>query len=80
VTNHQTTSDTAGKVDIPALKRQTGIAAITAYALADTSEPIARRQSRAEIEQLLKDTGLSEHMKSQGLWRAWESGERGRKR
>ena len=69
-----------GKVDIPALKRQTGIAAITAYALADTSEPIMRRQSRAEIEQLLKDTGLSERMKSQGLWPAWESGERGRKR
>lgn len=80
VTNHQATSDTASKVDIPALKRQTGIAAITAYALADASEPITRRQSRGEIEQLLKDTGLSERMKSEGLWPAWESGERGRKR
>lgn len=79
-TNHQNTSGTAGKVDIPALKRQTGIAAITAYALADTSEPIPPRQSRAEIEQLLKDTGLSRRMKSEGLWPAWESGERGRKR
>ena len=79
-TNRQVTSDTASKVDIPALKRQTGIAAISAYALADTSEPIARRQSRAEIEQLLKDTGLSGRMKSEGLWPAWQSGERGRKR
>jgi hypothetical protein len=79
VTNHQATSDTTGKVDIPALKRRVGIAAITAYALADTREPIALRQSRAEIEQLLKDTGLSEQMKSEGLWPAWESGERGRK-
>jgi carboxypeptidase Q len=80
VTNHQTISDTAGRVDIPALKRQSGIAAISAYALADTSETIARRQSRAEIEQLLRDTGLSERVKSQGLWPTWESGERGRKR
>ena len=79
VTNYQPTSDTAGKVDIPELKRQAGIAAITAYALADTSERITQRQSRAEIEQLLKDTGLSEQMKSDGLWPAWESGERGRK-
>lgn len=79
VTNHQATSDTRGKVDIASLKRQVGIAAITAYALADTREPIALRQSRAEIEQLLKDTGLSQQMKSQGLWPAWKSGERGRK-
>ena len=47
-------SDTVGKRIFEALKRQTGIAAITAYALADSNEPIARRQSRAEIEQLLK--------------------------
>lgn len=80
VTNHQPGSYTASKVDIPALKRQAGIAAITTYALADTSEPITRRQSRAEIEQLLKDTGLNGRMKSEGLWSAWESGERGRKR
>lgn len=76
----QNTSDASGKADIQALKRQAGIAAITAYALADASEPIARRQSRAEIEQLLKDTGLSERMKNGGLWPAWEGGERGRKR
>jgi peptidase M28-like protein len=80
LTSHQATSDGSGKVDISTLKRQTGIAAITAYALADTSEPITRRQSRAEIEQLLKDTGLSQRMKSAGLWPAWESSERGRKR
>ncbi len=79
VTNHQAASDVASKIDIPALKRQTGIAAITAYALADTSEPIAKRQSRAEIGQLLKETGLGDEMKTEGFWRAWESGERGRK-
>jgi hypothetical protein len=80
MTNHPTTSGTAGEVDIPTLKRQTGIAAITSYALADSSEPITRRQSRAEIEQLLKDTGLRQEMRSEGLWTEWESGERGHKR
>lgn len=82
--NHETASeratpDTFDKADITALKRQAGIAAITAYALADTSEPIAKRQSRAQVEQLLKQTGLGEEMKTQGFWPAWESGERGRK-
>lgn len=76
--NYHATSDTFDKVDIQALKRQVGIAAITAYALADTSERVAPRQSRAEIEQLMKDTGLGEAMKIEGFWPAWESGERGR--
>jgi hypothetical protein len=67
------------KIDMASLKRQAGIAAITAYALADTGEPIAPRQSRAEIERLLKDTGLGEEMKIAGLWPAWKSGDRGRK-
>ncbi|HEY6903627.1 MAG TPA: M28 family peptidase [Candidatus Acidoferrales bacterium] len=79
-TREATNRHQAGKAELPMLKRQAGIAAITAYALADTSEPIGRRQSRAEIDQLLKDTGLSGPMKSEGLWPAWESGERGRKR
>ncbi len=77
--NESGTPDTFDKADIAALKRQAGIAAITAYALADTGEPIARRQSRAEIERLLKETGLGEKMKAEGFWPAWESGERGRK-
>jgi carboxypeptidase Q len=76
--NYHATSDTFDKVDIPALKRQVGIAAITAYALADTPQEIARRQSRPEIEQLLKDTSLGEEMKIEGFWPAWKSGERGR--
>jgi len=82
--NHKTanglsTSEIFDKADIAALKRQAGIAAITAYALADTSEPIAKRQSRAQIEQLLKETGLRQKMKIDGFWQAWESGQRGRK-
>jgi len=78
ILNYHASSDTFDKVDIPALKKRAGIAAITAYALADASEPVAHRQSRPEIEQLLKQTGLADEMKTEGFWPAWESGERGR--
>lgn len=77
--NERAGSDTLEKTDLEALKRQAGIAAITAYALADTSEPVARRQSRAEIEKLLEGTGLDAEIKREGFWPEWESGERGRK-
>jgi carboxypeptidase Q len=78
VLNYHATSDTFDKVDIPALKKQVGIAAITAYALADTDERVAARQTRPEIEELLKDTGLGEEMKIEGFWPAWENATRGR--
>jgi len=76
--NYHAASDTFDKVDIPALKKQAGIAAITAYALADTTERAAPRQSRTAIEQLLKETGLGDEMETEGFWPAWTSGERGR--
>ena len=78
IVNYHAASDTLDKVDIGQLKRQTAIAAVTAYALADRAERIAPRLSRPEIEKLMKDTGLDEEMKTLGLWSAWERGERGR--
>lgn len=65
--------------DIRELKRESAIAAIAAYALADRPERTASRQSRAEIEQLLEETGLAEQMKKDGSWREWQSGQRGRR-
>ncbi len=76
--NYHAASDTFDKVDIPALKRQTAIAAVTAYALADAETRIAPRQSRAQIAELMKETGLDTQMKAMGLWAAWENGARGR--
>jgi len=76
---HAAAADTLGRAGVAALKREAGIGAITAYALADTIEPVAKRQSRGEIEQLLKNTGLGEKMKIEGFWPEWKSGERGRK-
>jgi carboxypeptidase Q len=76
--NYHAASDTFDKVDIPAVKKEVAIAALTAYALAEREEQVAPRQTRAEIERLMKETGLEEEMKLQGLWAPWESGQRGR--
>jgi hypothetical protein len=76
--NYHSPTDTFGKVNIANLKKQTAIAAITAYALADDPQRIAARQSRAEIEQLLQDTGLDRQMKLEGFWPEWQTGKRGR--
>ncbi|MGH9734589.1 MAG: M20/M25/M40 family metallo-hydrolase [Candidatus Acidiferrales bacterium] len=76
--NYHASSDTYDKVDIAALKKQVAIAALTTYALANDERRIGPRQTRVEIEQLLKKTGLEQQMKTQGLWSAWSDGERGR--
>ncbi|MGB0033916.1 MAG: M28 family peptidase [Candidatus Acidiferrales bacterium] len=78
VLNYHAESDTFDKVDIGQLKRHVAIAAVTAYALADREERVGARQSRAEIEQLMKETGLETEMKLEGSWGVWASGARGR--
>ena len=77
--NYHASSDTFDKVDIANLKKASAIAAITAYAIADDSERIAPRQSRAQIERLLRETGLEQQMKLEGFWPEWQSGSRGRR-
>jgi carboxypeptidase Q len=76
--NYHAASDTFDKVDITQLKRQVAISAVTVFALADAEQRIGTRLSRAEIEQLLHDTGLGEEMKEAGFWPLWETSERGR--
>jgi carboxypeptidase Q len=76
--NYHAASDTFDKIDIAELKRHSGIAAVTAFALADAEQRIGPRQSRAEIDQLLTDTGLDKGMQEAGFWPLWERGVRGR--
>jgi Zn-dependent M28 family amino/carboxypeptidase len=66
------------KIDIADLKRNTAIVAVTAFGIAERAAPIGPRQSRAEIESLLKTSGLEGAMKATRLWPLWNSGERGR--
>ena len=77
--NYHAASDTFDKVDIRELKLNTVIAALTAWGLADRDEPLGKRLTRAELNVLLKDTGLDQQMKTFGYWDAWQSGSLGRK-
>jgi Peptidase family M28 len=71
-------SDRLDNVDVQELKRNAAITAVTAFGIAEREAPLGPRQSRAEIESLLKTSGLDKQMKIMGLWPLWESGERGR--
>jgi carboxypeptidase Q len=77
--NYHAASDTLDKVDMRELKLHTMIAALTAWGIADRTEPLGKRLSRAEIEASMKETGLDQQMKALGYWDAWQSGARGRK-
>jgi carboxypeptidase Q len=76
--NYHAASDTFDKVDFKELKHNTAIAAITVFALADGEERIGPRQSRTQIEELLKQTGLEKEMRDADFWPLWEKSERGR--
>ena len=77
--NYHAASDTFDKVDIRELKLHTALAALTAWGIADRAEPLGKRLSRAELDVLVKETGLDLQMKLLGYWDAWQSGARGRK-
>jgi len=77
--NYHAASDTLDKVDIRELKLNTAIAALTAWGIADRAEPLAKRLTRAELDVLVKETGLDQQMKLLGYWDDWQSGTRGRK-
>jgi carboxypeptidase Q len=77
--NYHAASDTLDKVDMRELKLHTALAALTAWGIADRAEPLGKRLSRAELDVLVKETGLDQQLKLLGYWNAWQSGARGRK-
>ena len=79
LSNYHAASDTFDKVDQRELKINTVIAALTAWGIADRAEPIGKRLTRAELDTLVKETGLDEQMRLLGYWEQWQSGARGRK-
>ena len=80
VPTYHSSADTFEKVSIRDLKDRTGIAAVTAYNIADRPQRIGERFSRKQVERLLEDTRLDEQLKFLGLWEDWKSGRRGRKK
>lgn len=77
--NYHAASDTFDKVDQRELQLNTVIAALTAWGIADRTEPVGKRLTRAELDVLVKQTGLDEQMKLLGYWEQWQSGTRGRR-
>jgi carboxypeptidase Q len=77
--NYHAVSDTLDKVDMRELKLHTVLAALTAWGIADRTEPLGKRLTRAELDVLVKETGLDQRLKLLGYWDAWQSGARGRK-
>jgi len=77
--NYHAASDTFDKVDERELKMNAAVAALAVWGIADRTEPIGTRLSRAELDALVKQTGLDEQMKALGYWAQWQSGRRGRR-
>ena len=76
--NYHASSDTYDKVDVAQLKKHVAIAAHVVTAIANAPERLGPRQTREEIEQLMRDTKLDEQLKTFSLWEPWVKGEIGR--
>lgn len=78
LSNHHASSDTYDKVNIPNLKRNTAVAGVLTFSLAEFATPLGPRLSRAQIDSLLQQTGLESQLKTLGVRRYWERDQRGR--
>ena len=80
--NYHAASDTYDKVDIAALKLNAAIVGSVALGFANLpAEQVTwKRQSHQEVANLIDKFNLEFPMRMFGVWKAWESGERGRQR
>lgn len=78
--NYHAMSDTFDKVDLGNLRKEVAEAATVVVGIANAPQRFGTRQDRTQVEQLLRDTHLEDTMKLNGVWTAWESGQRGRTR
>jgi Zn-dependent M28 family amino/carboxypeptidase len=62
-------SDTFDKVDLPAARMNAAIAGAVVWGLANQTKRTAPRQSRIEVDALLKATGIDQQMKAFGQLR-----------
>ncbi len=75
--NYHARSDTYEKVDLKQLRLNAAIAAAVTYGFATL--PINyKRQTRAEVVNLINSTDLGVQMKSFNVWNDWANGKRGR--
>ena len=77
--NYHAESDTYDKVDLKSLKINSAIVAAVTLGFANDLSLNLPRQSRKEIEELVKSTDLEQQMRSMmGIWDQWKEGKRGR--
>lgn len=75
--NYHARSDTFDKCDTRVLRQNGAVAAALVYGFATMAETLPR-QTRAEIEAMMKKTDLEQQMKSMNVWDGWAKGVRGR--
>src|SRR5208282_6486952 len=78
--NYHAISDTYDKVDFAQLKKHVAEGAVFIFELANSTEKIGPRYTRAQIEQSMRETGSDQMFKAAGMWDAWESGSIGRQK
>jgi hypothetical protein len=76
--NYHAVSDTFDKVDLDQLRKNLAVAAVLTLGLADSSDRIGPRLTRAQIEQTLSESHLDDEMKAMDMWDDWAKGKRGR--
>ncbi|MEL7020397.1 MAG: M28 family peptidase, partial [Bacteroidota bacterium] len=77
--NYHATSDTYDKVDLKQLKINAAIigALTLGFANLDPTQIIWKRQTRTEVEQLMKDFDLEFTLRMFNVWTPWAEGKRG---
>lgn len=70
-------SDVFERVNAREAKANAALASALVWGLADRPGPLPGQQTRAQVEQLIKDNHLEEQMKAFGQWEAWAAGARG---
>jgi hypothetical protein len=76
--NYHARSDTFDKCDPQQLRLNAAVTAAVTWAFANDT-PLLARQSRKDVEALMRTTDLAQQMKSMGVWEEWDKGTRGRK-
>jgi Zn-dependent M28 family amino/carboxypeptidase len=70
-------SDTVDRVNLREEKITEAVAGVLLWGFAENPERPAKRQTRAEVEQLIRDARLEEQMKAFGQWEDFKAGKRG---
>ena len=76
--NYHARSDTYEKCDTRVLRQNAVVTAALVYGFATMPDALPR-QTRAQIDAIMKSTDLEAQMKSMGVWDGWAAGTRGRR-